>query len=265
MLIDWFTVFAQAINFLILVWLMKRFLYQPILHAIDARERLIAAKISDAEKMVKDSQQEKSEFAEKNQEFDQQRADLLKEATIDAQTHGKHILEETKKAAMALASKQRENLKVDELRLHRELIRRTQIEVLSISRKVLQDLADENLDKRIVDNFVKRILDLKNPKNEIQKEQLRPAFISGKGNFLVRSSSGLDPTQRTSILAAIQDVFGFSKEIAADLAARIQFQGSKDLVGGVELTINGRKIAWSISDYLKSLEQGVKDASLRQP
>ena len=27
MLIDWFTVGAQALNFLILVWLMKRYLY----------------------------------------------------------------------------------------------------------------------------------------------------------------------------------------------------------------------------------------------
>jgi len=38
MLIDWFTVVAQVINFLILVWLMKRFLYKPILNAIAARE-----------------------------------------------------------------------------------------------------------------------------------------------------------------------------------------------------------------------------------
>ena len=41
--IDWFTVVAQAINFLILVWLLKRFLYKPILHAIDEREKGIAA------------------------------------------------------------------------------------------------------------------------------------------------------------------------------------------------------------------------------
>ena len=38
MRINRFTVFAQAINFLILVWLLKRFLYKPILHAIDERE-----------------------------------------------------------------------------------------------------------------------------------------------------------------------------------------------------------------------------------
>ena len=49
MLIDWFTVAAQALNFLILVWLMKRFLYKPILNAIDAREKLIAKELADAD------------------------------------------------------------------------------------------------------------------------------------------------------------------------------------------------------------------------
>ncbi len=48
MLIDWFTVIAQAINFLVLVWLLKRFLYKPILDAIDARENLIAKTLSEA-------------------------------------------------------------------------------------------------------------------------------------------------------------------------------------------------------------------------
>ena len=43
MLIDWFTVGAQLLNFLILVCLMKRFLYQPVLDAIAAREQKIAA------------------------------------------------------------------------------------------------------------------------------------------------------------------------------------------------------------------------------
>jgi len=45
MLTDWFTIVAQALNFLILVWLMKRFLYKPILHAIDEREKRIATEL----------------------------------------------------------------------------------------------------------------------------------------------------------------------------------------------------------------------------
>ena len=47
--IDWFTVIAQVINFLILVWLLKRFLYKPVLNAIAEREKKIAAQLSDAE------------------------------------------------------------------------------------------------------------------------------------------------------------------------------------------------------------------------
>jgi F-type H+-transporting ATPase subunit b len=50
MLIDWFTVAAQVLNFVILVWLMKRFLYKPILHSIDEREKQVAAELSNADK-----------------------------------------------------------------------------------------------------------------------------------------------------------------------------------------------------------------------
>ena len=57
MLIDWFTVGAQTLNFLILVWLLKRFLYKPILNAIDAREKRIAAELADAD--VKKAEAEK--------------------------------------------------------------------------------------------------------------------------------------------------------------------------------------------------------------
>ena len=47
MLIDWFTVLAQIVNFLILVALMKRFLYGPLIAAIDAREQSIAARLAE--------------------------------------------------------------------------------------------------------------------------------------------------------------------------------------------------------------------------
>ena len=49
MLIDWFTFIAQVVNFLILMLLLKRFLYRPILSAIDAREQRIVAQIADAD------------------------------------------------------------------------------------------------------------------------------------------------------------------------------------------------------------------------
>ena len=77
MLFDWFTVGAQALNFLVLVWLMKRFLYKPILDAIDAREKRIALALLDAALKQTAAQKERDEFQKKNEDFDHQRNDLL--------------------------------------------------------------------------------------------------------------------------------------------------------------------------------------------
>ena len=110
MLIDWFTVGAQALNFLILVWLLKRFLYKPILDAIDAREKRIAAELADADAKKAEAQKERDEFQHKNEEFDQQRAALLSKATDEAKAERQRLLDEARKAADALSAKRQEAL-----------------------------------------------------------------------------------------------------------------------------------------------------------
>ena len=63
MLNGWFTIVAQAINFLILVWLLKRFLYKPILHAIDEREKGIATQLAEAEAKKAEAQKSATTFS----------------------------------------------------------------------------------------------------------------------------------------------------------------------------------------------------------
>src|SRR6202142_4326390 len=113
MLIDWFTVGAQALNFLILVWLMRHFLYKPILNAIDAREKLIAAELADAAAKKAEAQKDRDEFQHKNETFDQQRAALLNTATDEAKAEGQRLLAEARRAADALSAKRQETLKND--------------------------------------------------------------------------------------------------------------------------------------------------------
>ena len=96
MLIDWFTVGAQVVNFLILVWLLKRFLYRPILNAIDVREKRIAAELADAAAKQTGAQKERDEFQHKNEEFDRQRAALLRQATDEAKAERQRLLDERK-------------------------------------------------------------------------------------------------------------------------------------------------------------------------
>ena len=102
MLINWFTVVAQAVNFLILVWLLKRFLFKPILHAIDEREKGIATQLAEAEAKESEAQKDRDDFQHKNEAFDQERASLLKKATDEANAQRQRLFDEAKKDADAL-------------------------------------------------------------------------------------------------------------------------------------------------------------------
>ena len=49
MQIDWFTVVAQIVNFLILAGLLAKLLYRPIVSAMQEREERIAARMQAAQ------------------------------------------------------------------------------------------------------------------------------------------------------------------------------------------------------------------------
>lgn len=245
MLIDWFTVGAQALNFVVLVWLMKRFLYKPILHAIDAREKRIATELADADAKKAEAQRERDEFRKKNEAFDQQRAQLLSQATDAAKAERTRLLDEARQAADALGAKRQETLKSDAHNLNQAIGRRTQLEVFAIARKALMDLATTSLEGRMSEVFIDRLREMDGPAKSGFFEALRTAPEPA----LVRSAFDLPAEQRAAIQQALNETF--SAEI------RIRFETAPDIVSGIELAANGQKVAWSIADYLASLEKGV--------
>jgi len=245
MLLDWFTIGAQALNFLILVWLMKRFLYKPILNAIDAREKLIAKELADADAKKTEAQKERDEFQKKNEEFDQQRAALLTKATDEAKAERLRLLEDARKAADALSAKRQESLVNDARNLNQAISRLTQKEVFAITRKALTDLATTSLEERMGEVFDRRLREL----NGQAKTVLGEALKKNSEPALIRSTFDLPEAQRAAIQNALNETF--SAEI------HIRFETSPDLVSGIELSANGQKVGWTIADYLSSLEKGV--------
>jgi F-type H+-transporting ATPase subunit b len=247
MLIDWFTVAAQAANFLILVWLLKRFLYQPILKALDAREQRIAAELADADTKKAEALAEREAYKRKNVEFDGQRAALLSKATDEATAERQRLLDAARKDTDTLRARQQESLRSEYQLLNEEIAQRTRAEVFSIARKALADLAGESLEERMAGVFVQRLREL----NSEEKSNLAAMFKSPFEPVLVRSAFELAPAQRTAIEGAIKETLAAT--------ATLRFEVVPNLVGGIELVIHGRKVAWSIADYLVSLEKDVNE------
>jgi F-type H+-transporting ATPase subunit b len=247
MLIDWFTVGAQVLNFAILVWLMKRFLYKPILDAIDAREKRIENELAAAGRKQSEAERLSAEFRRKNDEIDQQRDALLDRAQADADAERKRLLDAARQAADVLAEKRREALTSETRRLMKDLRQRTQAEVFAITRKTLADVADVDLEARACRVFLARLKSL-----EGRPREALAAALSGAGDaVVVHSAFELSAAQRADIRQAIVDSFGLQLDV--------HYATEPDLVGGIELLAQGQRFAWTISDYLASLERGVNE------
>jgi F-type H+-transporting ATPase subunit b len=244
-LIDWFTVGAQALNFLILVWLLKRLLYKPILAAIDARERRIAKELADAAAKRTEADQQRSEFARKNDEFNQQRARLLQQATDSTNAETQRLIGLAQQAADSASADRQRAQQTELLNLHDALRIQTQREVFAIAAHTLKDLATANLNKCMVDTFTLRVHDM----DTHAKMALAEAIHGSTAPAIVRSAFELPPEQRAAIQNALNESF------SADI--HLQFQTAPELVGGIEVATSGQKLSWNIADYLATLEQSV--------
>jgi F-type H+-transporting ATPase subunit b len=247
MLIDWFTVGAQIVNFLILVWLLKHFLYKPILDAIDAREKRIAAELADADTKKAEAEKEHTDFEDKNRVFDQQRSALLGKAADEAKAERERLIDQAKKDAESLRVTQADALRGDQVRLGSEITLLAEREVFAIARKALTDLATVSLEERVGEVFTRRLREL-DPK---AKELLGAALKNSPQPALIRSAFDLPADQKAAIQNALNETFS--------TVVRIKFEDSQDVVCGIELTANGQKVAWSIASYLTELSKKVSD------
>jgi len=247
MLIDWFTVGAQVLNFLILVWLLKHFLYKPILNAIDAREKRIAAELADADAKKDEAQKERDDFQNKNKVFDQQRSALMGKAADEAKVERERLLAEAHKDADSLRAVQAAALRNDQKRLGSAITNLAKQEVFGIARKTLADLATVSLEERMGEVFTRRLREMDGKAKALLGAALKGSPEPG----VVRSTFDLGAAQKAAIQNALNETF--SAEI------HIRFETSPDLISGIELTTNGQKVAWSIADYLASLGKGVDE------
>ncbi|MEO8992464.1 MAG: F0F1 ATP synthase subunit B [Nitrosospira sp.] len=266
MLIDWFTVIAQIVNFLILVWLLKRFLYGPILKALDAREKRIAAILAAADAKGLKAEKERSTLQEKNDEFDQQRAMLLSRASYEAEAERQRLIAAARKEADDLRARREDSLKREYRSLNEAITRRIGAEVVVIARKVLADLANTTLEAHMVSALIKQIREL-SPEEKVDLVSTIRMSVSASpvtaaaasaesAGILVRSAFDLPAVQQNAIEITIKEIL--------DTEIPVRFESRPDLVSGIELIMRGYKIAWSIENYLVSLEKEI-GALLKKP
>ena len=248
MLIDVFTVIAQIINFLILVYLLKRFLFHRIIKIMDDRENQITGQMKDAEIAKEESRKELEEQQKIREELEQKWDEMLAKAKKDAQKKkdslvkdAREKIEEEQKNWRGAMLKQRSDFLKDLRHLSCE-------EVCRISRKVLADLADEKLENQLIENFFIQLEKL----DKKEKDDFIRFVHQDEGKLQVNSSFELTREKEAEIRKNLEGMLGDK--------AKINFQVSPELICGIEARSEGKKISWNIENYLDGLEEQLKKA-----
>jgi F-type H+-transporting ATPase subunit b len=244
-LIDWFTVGAQAVNFLVLLWLMQRFLYKPILAAIAAREKRIADELSAAGQQKTEADRIRRDLSAKSQAFDGERATLLAQAVASAAVEHARLIAESRSEADALQLKHQAQWQKERAAQSDRVSELVTTEVFAIARRALSDLAGIDLEECMVARLVTRLHDL----SSSAKPLWLAALQGDQAGAIVRSRFELKAPLRVLIQTAVN---------AGGPTVPLRFETASNSVGGIEIIGGGQRLAWTIADYLESLQAQVE-------
>lgn len=243
--INWFTVIAQIINFLILVWLLKRFLYQPVLDAIDKREKMIAAQVLEAETKNANAQKEHLKYQKKNELFEKERTVNMNKVTEELKLEKERLFDEVKEESYELRTKFEESIKKQALEITASLKQKTTNEVFAIANKTLIDLADSNLEEKIMDIFILKIGKM----NEEEKEKFKQALNTNDKSLNIKTAFDLSDSSKELLKSTLEEINGQT--------IKFHYHSGPDLISGIELTAESYQLSWNIESYLDSLKNNL--------
>ena len=246
MLIDWFTVAAQVVNFLVLLWLMKRFLYKPILAAIDVREKRIADQLADAGRQTTAAQGLRQDLLAKTRAFDGERAGLLAAAVATAGVEHDRLCAAARTEAEAARLQERAASRTERSAQTERMNDVVTTEVFAIARRALGDLAGIDVEERMVSVWIERLHELAPDARAAWVAALQADTAGG----LVRSRYELTAPTRGLIQAAVND--------SGPSRVPLRFETAAQSPCGIEVLVQGQRIAWTIADYLQSLQSRVE-------
>jgi len=245
-LIDWFTVAAQIVNFAILLLLLRQFLYRPILRAMREREQKIVSRLQEAERIQAEANRLAEEYRQKNQEIDTARQQLLAAAREEAERARSEQLKRIRAETDEARRRWRHAVQNEKADFLGDLKRRAAGQTHAVMRSALADLADADLERHMARRFIARLSEIDDDTRRAIAEADAPPPAPP---IVVCSAFEIPNDLRQAMIEGVQQHIAPSR--------RVVFTVEPDLLCGIELRTSGHKIAWSLESYLDALEQHI--------
>jgi F-type H+-transporting ATPase subunit b len=226
---------------------LKRFLYGRIIKAMDDREAKIAARFAQAEELKVKATEAAEIYDRRNQLLGEKSEQMLNEASMAAEAKRKELMEKVRADVELIKVRWQDMLASEQEAFFQDLRQRAAKQIYATARRALTDLADADLEARIIDEFIRRIRELDKEKSA----QIRKAISGGGNKVVVQSAFDIPAQTQSRIEQALKQQItnGFT----------IRYDTEPEVVSGVELRVNGHKIAWSLNEYLETLVENLSE------
>ncbi len=248
MIIDWYTIIFQIINFMVLVFLLRHFLYGPIIEAMDEREDKIVQREEDAALRKREAMEESRAYRRKAEELQERRDEIMEKARVDAEEKKREMLREARSDLQRTKELWEEDFERERDTFVRELRRRIGEGACAIARRCLSDLADVYLEELTWAQFLAELGSL----SEESLGRFRDAVVSSDYAITLRSVFGVEETALDELAAKLRELL---PEVGEQI--RLTAEVDPDLICGLELESGGHRVGWSIDDYLDGLEERI--------
>lgn len=247
MIIDWYTIVFQAINFLILVFLLRHFLYGPITQAMEERERKIAQREEAATSAKAEAEKAQLAYHQKTEDLGETAEEIMRSARISAEEEKRELLEEARRQVDNTRRRWEEALETEKDAFTDRLLRRIGRQACSIARRCLTDLADARLEELAWEVFLRELGSL----TEKERSELKGALASEHHSLSLRSAFAVPRERVRELEAHLQELLDLQNSL------KISSKTDPTLVCGLELEVGGYRVAWSVDSYLDGVEERI--------
>jgi len=249
MQLDWTTFVLEILNFLILLWILKRFLYEPVLKAITRRKAAIEQTLEDASKQKTEAQALEQQYRTRLDAWEQEKAKLREQMLGEIRAERERQLAELQKT---LANEREKNHVLEERRLRdlehklRDEVRSDAVRFLS---RLMQRLATPALETRMVDVAVEDLKGLP----DAQRQQVKDTIAEDGAPAKVSTAFPLSAEQRKEIEQALGKILG--------RAVKADYVRDETLLAGLKIQMGPWTLQASLQDEMKFFAQADHDGN----
>jgi F-type H+-transporting ATPase subunit b len=237
--LNWSTFVLEILNFLVLVWILKHFLYQPVLNLIERRRATIDDQLSEAKQLHADADTLKQQYEHRLVDWEQERQKAMKGLMGELEENRLHALDELK----AELAREEEKLRVARSRQDKQAMREIEQRALQqgagFASRLLAEAAGPELESRLFD----LLLDDLSALSAHQISVLNNEWGESPERILVTSAYPLAEDKRHRLEVVLTRITG--------LSAPVHYEVDAKLLAGLNIKIGAWVLQLNVRDELQ--------------